>query len=235
LLIQALKLAGTAASGLGSAVVAANNASDNIIVQLKASDNATINVIGRVLEGTKSGFMIGYVSPSILTAVGVALTTGDLLAAVGGGVAILGNPVAGVCAAVGAVYFGWKALNEKERNSILEQVGTLLNIGYELIKSVIDLALRLMKNLLSEDNLKEIKETVSEAAEFVGRHLSDITHSVKDRLSEAGVASLAASGRAVQAAKKASEKVVNTVSTGSGSVTDFFKRRSENEPANTDD
>ena len=235
MLIQALKLAGTAASGLGSAVVAANNASDNIIVQLKASDNATINVIGRVLEGTKSGFMIGYVSPSILTAVGVALTTGDLLAAVGGGVAILGNPVAGVCAAVGAVYFGWKALNEKERNSILEQVGTLLNIGYELIKSVIDLALRLMKNLLSEDNLKEIKETVSDAAEFVGRHLSDITHSVKDRLSEAGVASLAASRRSAQAAKKAGEKVTSTVSTASVSVTDFFKRRSDKKPANTDD
>ena len=235
MLIPALKLAGSAVSGVASAVVAANDASDNIIDQLKASDNATTNVIGRVLEGTKSGFMIGYVSPSILTAVGVALTTGDLLAAVGGGVLILGNPVAGVCAAVGAVYFGWKALNEKERNSILEQVGTFLKIGYELIKSVIDFAFKLMKGLLSADNLKEIKETVSDAAEFVGRHLSDITHSVKDRLSEAGAASLAASRRSAQAAKKASEKVTNTVSTASVSVTDFLKGRSDKKPANTDD
>ena len=79
------------------------------------------------------------------------------------------------------------------------------------------------------------KETVSDAAEFVGRHLSDITHSVKDRLSEAGAASLAASRRSAQAAKKAGEKVTNTVSTASVSVTDFFKRRTEKNPANTDD
>jgi len=235
MLIPALKLASTAASGLSSAIVAANQASDSIIDEMKASENATINVIGRVLEGTKSGFLIGYVSPSILTAVGVALTTGDLIAAVGGGVAILGNPVAGVCAAVGAVYFGWKALNEKERSSILEQVGKFLKIGHELIKSVIDLALRLMANLLSAENLKEIKETVSDAAEFVGRHLSDITHSVKDRLSEAGVASLAASRRAAEVTKKASKKVSNTVTAAAGSVTKFFKGRPVKKPANTDD
>lgn len=206
MLIPALKLASNAASGLSAAVGAANKGSDAIIDGLKASENTTVNTIGRVLEGTKSGFLIGYLSPSILTAVGVTLTTGDLLAAIGSGTAILGNPIAGVCAAVGAVYFGWKALNEKERSSILEQVGNFLNVGHELIKSVIDLAIRLMKDLLSAENLREIKETVSDAAEFVGRHLSDITHSVKDRLSEASVATQTAASSLTQFFKGISAK-----------------------------
>jgi len=181
MLIDGLKLAGVAMSGVASAVAAANDAVDGMIDTLKTNENPTINRIGRVLEGTKFGFMLGYLTPSILTAVGVALTTGDLMAAVGGGVAVLGNPVAGVCAAVGAVYFGWKALNDQERSAILESVGQFLKVGYEMIKAVVQFALNLMKDLLSADNLEELKQTVSEAAEVVGRHLADITHSVKDK------------------------------------------------------
>jgi phage-related protein len=185
MMMTALSLAVSATSGISTAITAANNATNSMIDELKSSQNITINRVGRVLEGAKAGFLLGYVTPSILTAVGVALTTGDLLIAVGGGIGVLSNPVAGVCAAVGAVYFGWKALSEKERDSILSQVGEFLNVGYELIKSVINLALKLMKNLLTTDNLNELRESVSDAAESVGRHLSDITHSARDKFSEA--------------------------------------------------
>jgi hypothetical protein len=185
MMMTALSLAVSATSGIPTAITAANNATNGMIDELKSSQNITINRVGRVLEGAKAGFLLGYVTPSILTAVGVALTTGNLLISVGRGIGVLSNPVAGVCAAVGAVYFGWKALSEKERDSILSQVGEFLNVGYELIKSVINLALKLMKNLLTTDNLNELRESVSDAAESVGRHLSDITHSARDKFSEA--------------------------------------------------
>jgi cystathionine beta-lyase family protein involved in aluminum resistance len=234
-LIPALKLAGAAVSGLSSAVAAANQATDSMIDQLKANENATVNRVGRVLEGTKSGFLMGYVSPSILTAVGVALTTGDLIAAVGSGIVVLGNPVAGVCAAVGAVYFGWKALNEAERNSVLEQVGECLKVGFELIKAVINLALKLMSELLTADNLKEVKETVSDAAKFVGRHLSDITHSTKDKLIEAAAAAQATARIAAKGTKKTAKDASDAVTKAAGSVTNFLKGKRKKERANTDD
>ena len=113
MLIGALKLAASAASTVGSAALQANDSFDSMIDRLKSSENITINRIGRVIEGTKFGFLLGYVTPSILTAAGVCLTTGDLSLAVAGGIEAFTNPVSGVCAAVGAVYFGWQALSDQ--------------------------------------------------------------------------------------------------------------------------
>jgi len=219
MLMPALKLAASAASGLASAVSAANDATDAMISNMKANENPTINRIGRVLEGSKMGFMMGYLTPSILTAVGVTLTTGDLLTAVGGGIAVLGNPVAGVSAAVGAVYFGWKALSDSERDAVLKQVGDFLKTGYELIKAVVNFAIDLMKDLLSADNLNEIKETLSEAAELVGRHLADITKSFKDKCYKAG-----------QAISEAADAVSKTASEAADSVSQRFKKKPSDEP-----
>jgi len=219
MLIPALKLAASAATGLTTAVSAANDATDSMIGNMKANENTTINRIGRVLEGTKLGFMMGYLTPSILTAVGVTLTTGDLLTAVGGGIAVLGNPVAGVSAAIGAVYFGWKALNDSERDAVLKQVSDFLKAGYELIKSVVNFAINLMKDLLSADNLNEIKETLSDAAELVGRHLADITKSLKDKCFKAG-----------RVISEAADAVSKTASEAAESVSQRFKKKPSDEP-----
>ncbi|MDB9952578.1 hypothetical protein OAD57_04290 [Porticoccaceae bacterium] len=216
MLISALQLAGHASSGIASAIAAANAATDKMIDGLKVSDNTTVNRIGRVLEGTKAGFLIGYISPSILTAVGVALTTGDLVMAVGGGIVVLSNPVAGICAAVGAVYFGWNALGHDERKSILEQVGEYLKVGHEMIKAVINLALRLMTDLLSSDNLNELKKNVSDAAESVGRKLSQITHSAKDTIIEA-----------IESGRTALNGAGEAAMTATTFVSALFKRRAD--------
>ena len=186
MVITALAAAGHAVSGVAAAVQQANDLTDSMIETLKANDNLTINRVGRVLEGTKFGFLMGYITPSILTAVGICLTTGDLMMATGGSIAVLGNPVAGTCAAVGAVFFGWKALNDNEREEILNQVGKFLNVGWEQIKAVVEFAIKLMKDLFTADNIQEIKEAVADAASAVGRHVSDITKSLGDRLAKLG-------------------------------------------------
>ena len=77
MLITALSAAGHAVSGIAAAVKQENDLTDSMIETLKANENLTISRVGRVLEGTKFGFLMGYITPSILTAVGVCLTTGE--------------------------------------------------------------------------------------------------------------------------------------------------------------
>ena len=184
MLLTTLALAGKAVTTGASAISAANEATDQMISALKESENVSINRVGRVLEGAKAGFMIGYVAPSIVGAVGVALTTGDLVAAVGAAAGALTNPLAGVCAAVGAIYFGWNALNENEKDKIITEVGNFLRVGSELIKSVILFSIKSMKEVMSSDNIQELKSMVRDAAEMAGRHLSDITKSALDKIFE---------------------------------------------------
>lgn len=231
MLIQGLKLAASAASNAASVAIQANEATDRMIDTLKGNENITINRIGRVLEGTKFGFLLGYVTPSILLATGVVLTTGDILAAVGGGIAVLSNPVAGVCAAVGAIYFGWKALSDNERENVLKQVSEFLKVGFEMIKSVINFALNLMKDLLSSDNIAELKQTVSDAAEVVGRHISDITHAVKDKASKVADTFSKAASNVSDSVSTASETVsrgAETVSKKASSVADVVAGKFKN-------
>lgn len=218
MLIPALQAASVAAKGtalavktLAAAVAEANETTDAMIDKLKSSENLTVNRVGRVLEGTKFGFMLGYLTPSILTAVGVTLTTGSLVSAVTGGIAVLGNPVAGVCAAVGAVYFGWKALSDEEREVVVDQVCEFLRVGVEQIKAVVNFALNLMTDLLTADNFREIKETVAEAASVAGRNIADITHSIKDKAFKAAQTISDTVSSVSQAASGAAENVADAV------------------------
>ena len=223
MLILSLKAAHAAAGGVTSAAIEANDYVDSIIDHLKADENLTVNRVGRVLEGTKFGFLMGFVTPSILTATGVALTSGNLVAAVGGGVATLANPIAGVCAAVGAVYFGWKALSDDERREVLAQVGDFLQVGAEQIKAVVKFALGLMTELMSADNFKEIKGMVAAAASAAGRHLSDITHSIKDKTFKAAKAISDTASNVYEAAGSLGTSASNVVQTGASQVAETAK------------
>ena len=184
MLLSTLVLAGNAVAHGVSAVSAANEATDQMIGTLKQSENPSINRVGRVLEGVKSGFMIGYVAPSIVGAVGVALTTGSLMSAIATATQTLANPIAGVCAAVGAIYFGWSALTQDEKDKIIGEVSGFLNVGAELIKGVVAFSVKSMKEILSSDNIQELKAMVRDAAEVAGRHLSDVTKSALDKIAE---------------------------------------------------
>ncbi len=197
-----------AISALYGAAVAINEFLDKHIAELKQSDNKTIKATGTVLEGAKFGFGLGYITPLVITVVGQLMLgaplTGHLGAAgtITSG-ALLTNPVAMTCGSIGAIYFGWKALSEEERDNILNIIAEAYEIGKELIKAMIHYVLVNLKELLSDENLKELKVYVTEIANKFGKTLYDVSKAVKDKLSE----------------------VITTVSDGIGEVSDKVKEK----------
>ena len=157
---------------------------DDLIKSMKKSANRTIEVSGRVIEAAKFGFGLGYVIPVALIAIGQFILGHPLLAAA----TVLTspvNPVAMTCAAIGAIYFGWNALTDDERNAIIDKVKISLELGAELIKSVVAFVIGKSKELLSSDSLAEIKRFIGDAANLFGRSLADVTRAITDRASGA--------------------------------------------------
>lgn len=159
---------------------------DSLIKRMKDATSPAIARTGRVLEGAKFGFGLGYIIPVAVIAAG-QLLLGNTVAALTtlGTAAVVTNPVATTCAAIGAIYYGWQALSESERNDILEQLASGLSLGVELLRSLIDFVVRTTKELLSSENFLEVREFVSDAAASFGRTLSDITRTIKDRAVDA--------------------------------------------------
>lgn len=155
------------------------------IEKMKMSENPTISRTGRVLEMGKYGFGIGYMSSVIVVAVG-QLILGNTLAAISTAAtaATLTNPIAMTCAAVGAIYYGWSALTEQEKNEILEKLSAGLGTGVELIKSVIRFVTEKAKELFSPENLDEIKKYISNAAHVFGKTLGEVTKKIIDKVSD---------------------------------------------------
>lgn len=162
--------------------VAVNEFVDEHIELLKKSDNATIARSGRVLEGAKFGFGLGYIAPMTVMAAGQLLLGNPLTAAwtMASGMLAVTNPVAITCASIGAIYFGWKALNDQERNEILNKLAEGLSLGVELIKSIIGYVLTTMKSLMDSEQIAEIKQFVKTQAAQFGHSLYDITKSASD-------------------------------------------------------
>lgn len=101
------------------------------------------------------------------------------------------------CAAIGAIHYGWKAMNEKERQVFLNTVSAAFDVGVEFIRSLMRFAVDMIQTLMSRDNLLELKKLVRSAAALFGRHLSDVTRAFSDRVIEgARYCSTAASGAA---------------------------------------
>jgi hypothetical protein len=158
---------------------------DDHIHQLKASNNVTISRTGAVLEGAKYGFGLGYMSSVAIIAGGQLLLGNSLLAiAEIATAATLSNPVAMTCAAVGAIYFGWNALSEDEKNSILEKLKEGLNIGVELIKAIFNYVINWFKDIHDLKIFQELKENIRDAAAVFHRKLSDVTKESGDRAGE---------------------------------------------------
>jgi len=159
---------------------------DEHIEKMKLSENLTISRTGRVLEGAKYGFGIGYTVPITIIALGQLLLgfVGDAVATVGSA-AFFSNPIAMTCAAIGAVYYGWNALSEQEKIETIERLRNELDVGAELIKSIVQFVIKKTNELLSSENLKELKEFISEAAHAFGKTLSEVTGAIKDRVVDA--------------------------------------------------
>lgn len=158
---------------------------DKHIEDMKGAENPTISRTGRILEMAKYGFGLGYITSVTIISVG-QLLLGNTMAAVTtlATAATLTNPVAMTCAAIGAIYYGWGALSDVERNEILDKLSKGLGIGIELIKSIVGFVIDKTKDLLSSKNFDEIKEFIGSAAAVFGKTLSDVTHKITDVFSD---------------------------------------------------
>lgn len=158
---------------------------DRHIDEMKRNASATVRATGSVLEGAKFGFGVGYVAPLVLISVG-QLILGNTLAAVmtvGTGL-LLSNPIAMTCGATGAIFYGWKALSDDERNSIVARIAEVFEIGVEFIKAVVGYLLSTLRSLVSSEVVAEYRRFVTETASGFGRSFADISRSMKDRLAE---------------------------------------------------
>ncbi len=158
---------------------------DKHIEEMSASENPTIARSGRVMSMAKYGFGIGYITPVIVISAG-QLLLGNTMAAIGtvATAATLTNPIAMTCAAIGAIYYGWGALSNIERNEILEKLSKGLEIGIALITAIVDFVVGKTKELLSSKNFEEMKKLISSAAAVFGKTLGDVTHKLADVASD---------------------------------------------------
>jgi uncharacterized protein YaaW (UPF0174 family) len=148
---------------------------------MKASRDTTTAAVGKFLEGAKQGLLTGYAAPVVIIATG-QLLLGNPLSAVGtvATAATFMNPVASTCAAVGAIWFGWKALGPDEQQAVLEKLSSGFKLSVALVQSVVNGALDLLKSMLGSKQLLKMKAVLSEAASELGRSVYAITRSVKD-------------------------------------------------------
>lgn len=212
-----------AAYNMGSAV---NDFINRHIENLKSSDNPTIASAGRVIEGAKFGFGLGYVAPIIIIAAGQILLGNSFSAAIGvaGTVmsaATLSNPIAMTCGAIGAIYFGWKALTDVERNDILDRLSSGLNVGVELIRSLIGYVLNKLKDFSDSKQLIEFKIFIKNQAAVFGKTLYDVTKSLGDLVKGAAEKVSNIAGQAADGALSGTKKAADVAVLTAEKVSDF--------------
>jgi uncharacterized protein YaaW (UPF0174 family) len=154
---------------------------DKHIDELKASPDEAINRIGRVLEGAKKGLLFGYAAPVILIATGQLLLGNPLSAAKTVlTAATLTNPIASTCAAIGAIYFGWKALNKSEQQAIISSLCQGFALTGEVIREILDFALKMLHDVLGRKEVKELKTLLADFAGKLGRSIYSVTGQLID-------------------------------------------------------
>lgn len=194
---------------------------DEHIGQMKSSDNPTISRTGKVLEGAKYGFGLGYIAPVIVITLGqflcgFTLAAGKTILTAG----TLSNPIAMTCAALGAIYYGWNALSDQEKAETIERLREDLEVGAELVKSIANFVIAKTDEILSSENLKELKQFISESAKSFGKSLSDVTHAIKDKVLDTYQAVRATSGEIGGVVIERASGAFETAKTVSGEVGD---------------
>ena len=189
---------------------------ENLLVKMKGSENSTVVRTATILEGAKYGFGIGYITPVILIAAGQLILGNPLGAVVTvGSAAVLTNPLAMTCGAIGAIYYGWQALDDADRNAIVNRLMNAFEVGAELIKAIVNYVFTTAKGLLSSDNLAEVKRFVAEASATFGRTLSDVTKAIKDTVVDTFET---VSTKAKQGASDAHEFIAKSIRKGKASA-----------------
>lgn len=236
----AMPVAGFAMSSMATAITSLyrvtgdlNTWVDKHLQEMQASDNLTVSRTGKVLEGAKFGFGIGLIAPIGIIAVGQFLLGHPLNAAYT--VATGSNPLSMTCAAIGAIYFGWNALSNDEQQDALDKLSKGLEIGIELIKSLIHYIICGLKELLDPKHLEALKGFIKVSAESFGKKLSDITRTLTDKAKDTYEttkdAIVVASENAKETMNKASTRVVEVTEEVAGKTKNnaeiFFKAAGE--------
>ncbi|QIQ85631.1 hypothetical protein [Erythrobacter sp.] len=154
---------------------------DEHIAQLEASDNETIARSGFVLKRASEGFGIGHKVPLAVMAMGQQMLGIDLAVATP---FIASNPAAFTAAAMGAVYWGYQALEPEEREHLHRLIGQAFEFGVELVKTIAEFCIRTMRDLLDSEEFAQLRKYVAEFAEAVGSSLYDVTGRIYDRVTE---------------------------------------------------
>lgn len=177
----ALSAMAQAIQSLYGMAVEINEYIDKHIEDMKGSENPTVSRSGRVLAMAKLGFGIGYITPVVIISVG-QLLLGNTMAAIGtvAAAATLTNPIAMTCAAIGAICYGWGALSDVERNEMLDKLSKGLEIGIELIKSIVGYVIEKIKDFKDSKFFKELKRYIADGAKVFGRTLGDVTGELTD-------------------------------------------------------
>lgn len=150
------------------------------IEELERAQKEVVARSGFVLRRAYEGYGLGYRVPIAIIAIGQSLLGIDLAIAAP---AITSNPIAMTCAAVGAVYYGYSALSDAEREAILTKVAGAMNFGIELLRSVVDFCISTLRSLMDGQSLAALKSYVADVAGSFGVTIADITGSVRDRVS----------------------------------------------------
>jgi hypothetical protein len=165
-----------------------NRWADRHIAELKRSRNPNISRTGRVLEAAKKGFGIAYISSATIIAAGQLLLGHPIDAGTTAITAMIDlNPHVLTAAAIGALMFGYSALNEDERAELHRRVGSGLAIGIELVRSVIEFAIKAATSLLGNESWDDFKrffarqkQVLGEAFESAGKSISEGYDSFSD-------------------------------------------------------
>ena len=110
----AVPLAAFATSSIVSSIVTLYGVATDVndwmnkhILSMQESENITVSRTGKVLEGAKFGFGLGYAAPIIAIATGQMLLGNPLsVITTVATAATISNPIAMTCASIGAIYYG---------------------------------------------------------------------------------------------------------------------------------
>ena len=145
---------------------------------------------------------------------------GNPLAAVGQIITgvTLTNPIAITCAAIGAICYGWSALTEEERASVLDRLAAGLAMGVELILSLIDFVIRTTGELLSSKQLADFKDYVRTQAALFGKSLFDVTGKLGDLVKGAAQMTSSLTGQLVDVTTAAAKDAYEAVAAGASNA-----------------
>lgn len=177
------------------------------IAQLVSSENEVIARTGYVLARASEGFGLGHRVPLSLIAMGQKMLGIDLTVPTA---FLASNPAAFTAAAIGAVYWGYQALDDKEKEQLHSLIADAFEFGVELVKTLAEFCIKTLKSLLDSEAFAELRKYVAEAATALGSSLYEVTGRIYDRVTEVANSALSAAASVGTAVGAATDKTLQS-------------------------